>query len=83
MLAPLDFRLLEIKDVDDAEVDLAHRSAVVVDEADAALRVLGCQKDFFINLAKHGLAVGAVKERRISGADVPANADRRLSPPDA
>src|SRR5882724_5665913 len=55
---------------------LADRRAVVVDEADAALGIIGLQAYFFGDFAEHRLAVWAVKEGRVIGADMSADADR-------
>src|SRR5437588_957704 len=82
LLAAANLWLLKTKHVHDAEVHLAHRRRIVVDQAEALLLVFTLEIDFFRHLAEHGFAVGGLEKVLVIETDVAADADRaeRLQP---
>src|SRR5262249_10071704 len=66
-------------DVDDAEVDLAHRSAVVVDQADDVFRTAVGDLHFLGQFAAEADAVGVRGGDTVLVADVAADANGPVS----
>lgn len=81
VLVGADFIMVEIKEMDDAEVDLADFVGVVVNETDDLLSVIAFEYQLFDDLTFHAVEVGGFGEgilAFIDRIDVTADADALL-----
>src|SRR5438046_2708936 len=70
LLAATHLRLVQIKDVNDPQMDLPDGVAIIVDQADAALSIRRVEVDFLLDLAQHAGAIGIIEQSAVVGADV-------------